>query len=243
MPSSKAYRRVMRGVPSFQTISTLQPVSTAWSPKRGRTCRATKSGRVSPGTRSCNRLRISSQISALLCISASLRHAASKCHLELREVEVHEPGIIGMIGRRPLHEAPERHQVWLAPVEGRVEEVLWQLRPVILEKRPGRLLRTAFSSARLVSLGSHAVDVLAHVARRVPGSASVEVDDRDRVLSHEDMDVPELSVGLHQLQAELPRGLLQTVGLLEQPSRPARAAWRPPWPAGEAAGPPRTPAS
>ena len=60
------------------------------------------------------------------------------------------------------------------------------------------------------------MDVLAHIARRVSGSAAVEIDDRDRVLGEEHVDVPELSVGLNRLQPELSRRLFETIGLLEE---------------------------
>src|SRR5881628_1085290 len=57
-----------------------------------------------------------------------LAHATAERRLELREVVVHEPGIVGVVRRRPLHVAPERDQVVIAPVEGQIEEVLGQLR-------------------------------------------------------------------------------------------------------------------
>src|SRR5436309_1165002 len=149
----------MRPVPQLWTSSTLHLASGARSLSRDRTCRATKSGRASAGTRRSSSLALSLFLSSLACMRpAPLARATAEGRLELREVVVHETGIVGVVRRRPLHKTPERDQVVIAPVEGQVEEVLGQLRPVLLEEGLGRVLRAALPSARLVALGSHAVD-------------------------------------------------------------------------------------
>src|ERR1043165_4884298 len=116
MPPSKAYRSVRRGGPSFLTTSTLHSACRASVPRTGRTCLATKSGLASTATRSSNRSRISLRLSVLACM-VSLAHAAPEGRLELREIEVRQMEIIAVVGRRPLHEAPERDQVVIGPVE------------------------------------------------------------------------------------------------------------------------------